>query len=552
MFHFRRDVFERCSKHWLLPIWLLLLIPLLVFGEKLQTLWFVFTFNTLGFSVLLWWILPRAQVRCRLIEKIGVYSYSIYVWHLFVTAMFRSHKPTLLTFSLNLTACVLCGFCAAEIVEFPVLKMRDKLVPREPVVAGHVTPRFIRGLGAATAIWCSSSGNIDTRQGGPNLTGSDVGAYGGPMLPPSSSNPQDTCNGTNSTNGLAAGWSGGTTGHWDWPATPVPDPYAAVAAATGMRSVIPLTKASHSDGVKYFNYAAPEIDGCPDTAPTDYGSYNDSTYWTCNYSQFGTKSWFCRGCKEYAPGYYPSGITEGANDVITFLPGVYYMDGDLNIGGSDYIRIAKPCANSQGVVNTTAGTGNCSPVTQIAGANGVGGGGPWTWHQTDGVMFYFHGTAKPIISGASGSYFTGSRVRTVPVTDLTCDGSTPPSYLGLGTTLNENVLAAPCTTNGTYWDTAGDTTDSVGNIRGLLMFMDHSDTASPQFQGSGALAYTGTFYFHSSTYATIFQVPGGTTTGTLIWGNIVTDQLQLTGSGHLVMALNPNKTTQLLKVGLFQ
>lgn len=76
---------------------------------------------------------------------------------------------------------------------------------------------------------------------------------------------------------------------------------------------------------------------------------------------------------------------------------------------------------------------------------------------------------------------------------------------------------------GTYRDTANDTSDSRGTIRGLLMFQDHSDTASPQFQGSGQLAYTGTLYFHSSTYDTIFQVPGGTFNNTLPWGNIVTD-----------------------------
>ena len=106
--------------------------------------------------------------------------------------------------------------------------------------------------------------------------------------------------------------------------------------------------------------------------------------------------------------------------------------------------------------------------------------------------------------------------------------------------------------NGTYWDNAGDTTDSVGSLRGLLMFMDHSDTASPQLQGSGSLAYTGTLYFHSTSYATVFQIPGGTTNGTLIWGNVVTDQMQLTGSGALTMALNPAATTPMLKVSLLK
>ncbi len=394
---------------------------------------------------------------------------------------------------------------------------------------------------SATAVNCQPSALIDTSQGGPNFTGADVGTYGGPQTAPNNS----TCPGS-------PAFSPGTTGHWDWPATPVPDPYSTVAAATGMKSVTPGAKATHNNGTAYYNLAAPEMDGCPDTGPTNYGSYNDSTWWTCNLSKYGTQSWYCRGCHEYGPGYYPSGITETGNDVITFLPGVYYMDGDLAIGGSDTIRMAKPCANSQGVVNTNSSTGNCSPLTQTAGNNGGGGGGAWTWHQTDGVMFYFHGSAKPVIQGASGSYLSGSRVDTVPTTDLTCDGSNPPAYLGLGSTMNYNVMTAQCSSLGTYWDTAGDTSDSVGSIRGLLFFMDHSDTASPQLQGSGALAYTGTLYFHSSTYATIFQIPGGTTNGTLIWGNIVTDQLQITGSGVLKMALNPNKTTPLIKVGLFQ
>ncbi|MGB9254358.1 MAG: pilus assembly protein TadG-related protein [Candidatus Korobacteraceae bacterium] len=415
-------------------------------------------------------------------------------------------------------------------------------------IVGGPPRSIVVNSSSATAVSCGSSGVIDTRKGGPNFTGSDVGTYGGPHVAPGSST---GCYGTNGNTGLPAGFSGGTTGHWDWPASPVPDPYSTVPAAAGMKSVTPLTKATHNDGTKYYNLAAPEIDGCPDTAPTNYGSYNDSTYWTCNLSKYGTQSWYCRGCKEYAPGYYPNGISENGNDVITFLPGVYYMDGDLAIGGSDSIRMAKACANSQGVVNTNLNTGNCSPVTQTAGANGGGGGGPWTWHQTDGVLFYFHGSAKPVISGASGEP-SSPRVDTVPVTDLTCNGTAPPSYLNLGSTINTNIMLAQCTTQGSYWDTAADTTDTVGTIRGLLMFMDHGDTASPQLQGSGSLAYTGTLYFHSTTYATVFQIPGGTTNGTLIWGNVVTDQMQVTGSGALTMALNPSATTPILKVGLLQ
>ena len=415
-------------------------------------------------------------------------------------------------------------------------------------IVGGPSRSIVVNSSSATAVLCGSSGVIDTSKGGPNRTGSDVGTYGGPHVAPGSST---GCFGTNGNTGLPAGFNAGTTGHWVWPASPVPDPYAGVPAASGMKNVTPATKASHSNGTAYFNLAAPEMDGCPDTAPTNYGSYNDSTYWTCNLAKYGSKSWYCRGCKEYAPGYYPNGISENGGDVITFLPGVYYMDGDLAIGGSDSIRMAKACANSQGVVNTDPSTGNCSPLTQTAGPNGGGGGGAWTWHQTDGVMFYFHGSAKPVISGASGEP-ASPRVDKVPATDLTCDGSMPPSYLNLTSSLDTNVMLAQCTSKGTYYDTAGDTSDSSGTIRGLLMFMDHADTASPQLQGSGTLAYTGTLYFHSSSYGTIFQVPGGTVSGTLIWGNIVTDQMQLTGSGGLTMALSPSATTPVAKVSLLQ
>ena len=415
-------------------------------------------------------------------------------------------------------------------------------------IVGGPPRSIVVNSSSATAVSCGSSGVIDTSKGGPNLTGSDVGTYGGPHVAPGSST---GCYGTNGNTGEAAGFNGGTSGHWDWPATPVPDPFASVPGASGMKTVTPATKRTSSNGTTLYNLAAPEMDGCPDTAPTNYGSYNDSTYWTCNLAQYGSKSWYCRGCKEYGPGYYPNGISENGSDVITFLPGVYYMDGDLAIGGSDSIRMAKACANSQGVVNTNASTGNCSPLTQTAGANGGGGGGPWTWHQTDGVMFYFHGSAKPVISGASGAP-AFPRVDKVPVADLTCDGSTPPAYLNLASSLNTNIMLAQCTSKGSYYDTAGDTTDSSGSIRGLLMFMDHADTASPQLQGSGTLAYTGTLYFHSSSYATIFQIPGGTTSGTMIWGSVVTDQMQLTGSGALTMGLNGAPTTPVLKVSLLK
>ena len=379
-------------------------------------------------------------------------------------------------------------------------------------IVGGPPRSIVVNSSSSTAVLCQPSGLIDTSTGGPNRTGSDVGTFGGPQTPPNSSN----CPGS-------AAFNGGSTGNWVWPATPVPDPYAGVPAPAGMASVVPITHSSNG----YFQIVAHDIDGCPDNSPTNYYG------WSNPHS----------GCIEYAPGYYPSGISQNANDVVMFLPGVYYMDGDLSVGGSDTIRMAKPCANHLGAIS---GQTYCSTAAKNAGL---------TWHQTDGVMFYFHNNAKVVISGASGGPGY-SRVDKVPSTDLTCDGSTPPSYLGLASGLDTDVLQAECTRAGTYYDSANDTSDATGSLRGLLMFYDHGhgtgSSAQPQLQGSGTLAFTGTMYFHTTSYGTIFQVPGGTSTGTLIWGNIVTDRLNMSGSGALKMALNPSASTALLKVGLFK
>ena len=59
-------------------------------------------------------------------------------------------------------------------------------------------------------------------------------------------------------------------------------------------------------------------------------------------------------------------------------------------------------------------------------------------------------------------------------------------------------------------------------------------------------------YAGSASAIPITYVFTGTASGTLIWGNIVTDQMQLTGSGALKMGLNPAATTPTLKVSLLK
>jgi hypothetical protein len=176
---------------------------------------------------------------------------------------------------------------------------------------------------------------------------------------------------------------------------------------------------------------------------------------------------------------------------------------------------------------------------------------PSGYKQTDGVMFYFlSGTFS--ISGGSGG--TQSGIDSVSSTDLTCDGSSPNSNLGMSSTLNGNVLYAQCTTNGTYYDSGGDTTDTISatGSRGLLIFQDHSDTSAPSLTGSGSMVFSGSLYFHSSTYGTVLALNGGASSGTYMLGEIVADQVSLTGSGVIRLALNPSANVMLGKVGEFQ
>ena len=68
-------------------------------------------------------------------------------------------------------------------------------------------------------------------------------------------------------------------------------------------------------------------------------------------------------------------------------------------------------------------------------------------------MFYFF-SGSFNFSGCTGC--SDSNVTNVNTTDLTCDGSAPSSALGMGSTIGGNVLYGQCATNGTYWDSGGE------------------------------------------------------------------------------------------------
>jgi hypothetical protein len=296
---------------------------------------------------------------------------------------------------------------------------------------------------------------------------------------------------TNPTNGSSFAYNGGTTGVWKSNALALPDPFAGVASPASVKLMIPANTTSGT----WVSYGT---DGCPDHTNAHYPTTH--------------------ACMEYSPGYYPSGLTLPDNySTAIFLPGIYYLNGPLNASGSNLLRMAKPSG----------------------------------WQQTDGIMLYFF-TGSLNLSGCAGC--TKSNVDSVNATDLTCDGSSPPAALGAPATLHGNVLIAQCAVNGTYWDAGGDTTDSRGALgaRGLLFFEDHGNTSAPALTASGSMITSGALYFHSTSYQDVFNLSGGASSGSYFLGEIVVDQLSLSGSGAISLALNGVPTAPVLKAAMLQ
>lgn len=120
----------------------------------------------------------------------------------------------------------------------------------------------------------SGGGSMDLSQGGPNLTGSDFGVYGGPSS-------------------ACCSFNGGTTGKWIYPASPISDPFAQIPAPAQPTHVGTITSAGYG------------VNGCPDSG----------------------------GCDEYSPGYYSGGISV-KNATAIFDPGIYYVLGGFSMAAN--------------------------------------------------------------------------------------------------------------------------------------------------------------------------------------------------------------------------
>jgi Flp pilus assembly protein TadG len=299
------------------------------------------------------------------------------------------------------------------------------------------------------------------------------------------------------------GFVGGSTSNWIAPHIPIGDPFASLA--------VPGTAGLTTYTGPYRTATPADLPGivCPDTA-----------------------------CDEYAPGIYSSGIcvksggpgcscTPSSNHCTAiFDPGVYIIQGQFTVQSNSCLR--------------------------PSGALGDG---------TGGVIFYFTNGGTVNVGADSGNkcqanFNTAGYAGTSSLQyGIKCtSASTIPSNLTSISSLSGNVLLAPCT--GTYGDpyeaTGG--TDPDGEQRGFLMFQDRTTEAANQsWGGGGSMLLAGTMYFHNSTdYSDSFTLTGNSGSSTYVLGDIVADNVLLTGDSQVTMDLNTSVVFNVLKASLFQ
>jgi hypothetical protein len=91
-----------------------------------------------------------------------------------------------------------------------------------------------------------------------------------------------------------------------------------------------------------------------------------------------------------------------------------------------------------------------------------------------------------------------------------------------------------------------------------LFFQNRSASAQPSWGGGGQFLSSGFLYFHSGvgstcgTNTTCLTLRGGSGSQSYTLGNIVTDELSLSGNPQINMLLNPAATFFVLSARLLQ
>lgn len=135
LYHFRPSWFAKVSS----PAWLLLSAALfspMLYFERISR--GVETFGLVAVTISFFFLVAWSVSRERLLPgflgdslaKIGFYSYSIYLWHVYLTPRVLHYPITFFTFWLYIIASVSVGILMANLIELPFLAIRERVFPR--------------------------------------------------------------------------------------------------------------------------------------------------------------------------------------------------------------------------------------------------------------------------------------------------------------------------------------------------------------------------------------------------------------------------------------
>jgi peptidoglycan/LPS O-acetylase OafA/YrhL len=130
LFHFRGELFEKLRRAHFLVLGILLLLPsiFLMPYRPIDVLVYCLSLNAIGFSCIVGWFVNHSSVRFPFVEKIGSYSYCIYLWHVLINNLaFSMLGETWLATLSSVFASLVVGILMSEFIEVPTLKIRERL-----------------------------------------------------------------------------------------------------------------------------------------------------------------------------------------------------------------------------------------------------------------------------------------------------------------------------------------------------------------------------------------------------------------------------------------